>query len=133
MARPWGENAAVIRAVLKDLGPMTCSEVQKEAGLTRNSVTAVVSRIHRSGEAHITDYAYDDEGARRYPRAVYAWGAGKDAKKPKSNLSLDRSNNERLANNRIKTASVFNLGMTRAQCRQIRRVAIGGAGEQNQQ
>lgn len=133
MRRPWGSTAGAVRAALQDLGPMTRAEIQREVKIPRDGVSAVVSRLHAAGEIHITAYTYDDEIAARYPRAVYSWGAGKDAKKPKSNRNANGMRSQKVARTKIQTSSVFNLGLTRRQCRDMRRVVYGGADGQDQQ
>lgn len=133
MRRPWGATASAVRAMLQELGPMTRAEIQRELGLSRDRVSAVVSRLHTGGETHISTYTYDDEGAVRYPRAVYAWGPGQDAKKPKANKNAVGMRSQKVQRTRIQTSSVFNLGLTRRQCFEMRRVVIGGGGGQDQQ
>ena len=133
MRRPWGSTANAVRAALRDLGPLTRAEVQRELALPRDHVSAVVSRLHAAGDVHIQTYTHDDEGCKRYPRAVYAWGAGVDAKKPKVDRNAVGMRSQKVTRVRIQTSSVFNLGLTRRQCRDMRRVVIGGGGGQDQQ
>lgn len=133
MRRPWGATANAVRAMLQELGPMTRAEIQRELGIPRDRVSAVVSRIHAAGETHVSAYTYDDESAVRYPRAVYSWGPGKDVKKPKVDRNAVGMRSQKVQRTRIQTSSVFNLGLTRRQCFEMRRVVIGGAGGQDQQ
>lgn len=133
MRRPWGSTKAAVVAALAELGPLTRIEVCREVGLGREFVSAVLSRLHRSGEAHVAGYVFDDESGRRYPRAQYAIGPGKDAKRPPRKAAEVNVRSQRATRARIQTSSVFNLGLTRAQCRELKRVAVGGAGGQDQQ
>lgn len=133
MRRPWGATANAVRAMLQELGPMTRAEIQRELGIPRDRVSAVVSRLHAAGETHISEYTHDDENAVRYPRAVYSWGPGKDVKKPKVDRNAVGMRSQKVQRTRIQTSSVFNLGLTRRQCFEMRRVVIGGAGGQDQQ
>lgn len=133
MRRPWGATANAVRAMLQELGPMTMSEIQRELGISRDRVSAVVSRIHASGQTHVQAYTFDDESGKRYPRAVYAWGPGTDVKKPKANKNAVGMRSQKVQRTRIQTSSVFNLGLTRRQCFEMRRVVIGGGGGQDQQ
>lgn len=128
MRRPFGSTANAIRALLRDFGPMTRIELQREVGIPRDRVSAVVSRIHTRGEIHIQSYTYDDESGRRYPRAIYAWGPGENAAKPKADKKEVGRRSKRVTRTRIMTSSVFNLGLTRQQCRDLRRVVIGDRG-----
>lgn len=131
--KPWGSTANAVRTMLKDLGPMTRVEIQRELGIPRDRVSAVVSRLHSAGETHVSAYTYDDEVGHRYPRAVYAWGAGKDAKKPTPNKNEVGMRSQKVVRARIMTSSVFNLGLTRRQCWDMRRSVSGGRNGQDQQ
>jgi len=133
MRRPWGATSSAVRATLQSLGPMTMADICREIGVGRDGVSAVVSRMKAAGEVYIQEYTHDDESGRRYPRAVYAFGEGKDARKPRANKNAVGMRAQKVARTRIQTSSVFNLGMTRRQCLEKRRVVIGGRGGQNQQ
>lgn len=133
MRRPWGSTKAAVIAALSELGPLTRTEICRELGLDRELVSSVISRVHLAGGLHIAGYVMDDEAARRYPRAQYAVGPGRDAKRPVSKKSRVSQASQKTRRTRIQTSSVFNLGLTRAQCWERRRVAIGGGDGQDQQ
>lgn len=133
MRRPWGATASAVRAALEGLGPMTMAEICREIGVGRDGVSAVVSRLHAAGEVHVKDYTYDDESGRRYPRAVYALGAGSDARRPRRNKNAVGMRSQKLARARIMNSSVFNLALTRKQCWDMRKAASEVGGGQDQQ
>lgn len=124
MRRPYGSTKAAVIAALGELGPLTRIEVCRELGLGREFVSGVVSRLHRIGLVHISGYVLDDERGKRYPRAQYALGPGRDAKKPAESASKCSSRSQKVRRIRIQTSSVFNLGLTRAQCWERKRVAV---------
>lgn len=101
-----------ILQALKDFGPMTRSEVLAYLKLDRNNYGATLTRLCATDRAHISHYVNEAESQRPYPRAVYAYGPGKDAPKPKpkSRNQIVRENYAKRMN-RVRMASVFNLGM----------------------
>jgi hypothetical protein len=119
----WGDLAERILQAINELGPMTraelCAHLQQDAG----SVSSVVARLRketplRPQRLHIGGWVYDQEGQRAYPRAQYALGAQPDKKlNRKLSKSKQRSAHQTMVLVRMKTASVFNLGMTRDQLR----------------
>lgn len=124
MSTPFGDTVRDILSLLQEIGPMTRDEICKELNKTGNQISGVITRLSRSSprhekRLHIHGWVMDAEGARRYPRAIYAYGNGKDAKKPKSS----RKEVARRANEKTRmiytTNSVFNLGMTRRQFRAL--------------
>jgi hypothetical protein len=112
---------------------MTMADICREIGVGRDGVSAVVSRMKAAGEIHIQEYTYDDESGRRYPRAVYAWGPRADAKKPRANKNAVGMRAQKVAHKRIQTSSVFNLALTRRQCRAMRRAASEASSGKDQQ
>ena len=122
----WGETTARILNLLATQGPMTRAELQQATGLERMYLSAVVTRLNREGaktpkRIHIQGYVHDHEGKRKYPRAVYALGNAPDAKKPKSNPREIKRQYLARMKAKHKMNSVFNLGLTNEQVRQIRR------------
>ena len=114
----YGQIVSQIIQAIQDYGPMTRTEMCDHLGLTRESVSAVVTRMTRTGpetpkRLYIKSYVYDQEGQRRYPRAVYDLGDKPDARRPKA----DTFNNRKRYREKIKmlrTAnSVFNLALPR--------------------
>ena len=105
---------------LKEIGPMTRTEICDAIEMDRMSVSAVITRMNRElptkpKRVYILKYIETHEDAKRYPRAVYALGNREDAKKP----PRDRKENRRryikkIVATRIQN-SVFNLGITRKQ------------------
>lgn len=116
--RAWGQTVADILRVLEECGPMSCAELCAHMNIDRRDGSAVVTRMakataKRPKRIHVVNYAYDMEGQRRYPRAVYAVGDAPDACRPKS----DPRETKRRYNAKVRglhTANfVFNLGLPR--------------------
>ena len=97
--KPYGSTVARITQLLEQYGPMTRNEICNHLDVNRMNISAVISRMIRPGvdtprRLHISGYTHDGEGARRYPRAIYAIGDLPDAKK------LNRQENRRDARKR---------------------------------
>ena len=125
MKSKYGEVVQRITALLQEFGPMTRTDMCVELNLDRMNVSAVVTRMSRATETtpkrvYISHYIHNVEGARDYPRAVYALGDKEDAKKPKRDkqklLESKRRYNAKIR--KLNTMnSVFNLGLTRKEFR----------------
>lgn len=86
---PWGDVTQRMLDALAELGPMTRSELCRAVGADRRTCASVVSRLMRPRQrpvaprrVHICGWRDDEEGQRRYLRAVYALGDRPDARKP---------------------------------------------------
>ena len=117
-----GEVVEQLRSILTELGPMTTSEICQVLGMQKDEVSSVLARMKKKlpkceQRVHICGYTYDCEGARRYPRAIYAVGPGVNVPHPKP----DPKENKRRynANKTKKVNSVWMLGMTRTARREI--------------
>jgi DNA-binding transcriptional regulator LsrR (DeoR family) len=123
MGKPPGPIVLGILAVLEADGPMTRSELVQALGMTRNKVSAVLSRMNnmRPKRVYITHYQMDsDAGGRNYPRASYALGDRPDAKKVKTTAAQNSANYRENLKGRL--TSVFDLAISpreRARCKQI--------------
>jgi hypothetical protein len=102
---------------------MTRAELCTHLSWDPESLSSVLTRLKKETpkhpkRIHISGWVYDHEGARQYPRAQYALGDLPD-KEHKRRVSLRQihRNNEAARVNRMRTASVFHLGMTRDQLR----------------
>ena len=118
--RAWGSTVAAVTKLLDEYGEMTRAEMEVEIGIPHRQLSGVITRMRRGGPKsqrllHITRYVQDAEGARRYPRAVYALGDKPDAKKPKSDHKEVRRRYD--ANKRAKVAAInmSSAGWTRRQ------------------
>lgn len=116
--RAHGQTVIEILHLLEELGPMTRIEMCDHLGLDRHTVSSIVSRMAKESprkpkRIHIKGYAYDHEGQRRYPRAIYALGNAPDARRPKA----DPKGAKRRYNAKVKALNtanfVFNLGIPR--------------------
>lgn len=124
----YGETTKAILKGLAELGPMTRAEVLVCVGVDRNSVSAILSRLHKDTprigkQIYITGWVYDAEGMRRYPRAIYDLGSKPDAKKPKSSEIENRRRYERKRHAMYAMNSVFNMAKSRDTLRAERRAA----------
>ena len=91
---PRGAVVKSMLAALEEVGPMTACELCEYIGTTHSKSARVLSGLTRASvrrpkRVHIKSYVFDAEGARRYPRAVYAIGDLPDTKKPKSSDSTN--------------------------------------------
>ena len=105
----------VVSKALQEVGPMTLAEMVDYTGLSKQSASralcGLVTTLPRIPKrAHITQWVYDHEGQKRYPRAVYAWGNYPDAAKPERDIRETQKRHR--AKKRLLSAvnSVFNLG-----------------------
>lgn len=116
--KEWGTVTERILAALEEVGPMTNAEICSHLQLDKCAVGAVVSRLSKASvrkpkRIYITHYVHDSEGARRYPRGVYALGDQPDARKPKSSTKEIKARYWAKKKLRMKANSVFHLGMSR--------------------
>ena len=126
--RDWGSVTVKITNAFAENGEMTRQEVCNAIGLDRMYVSAVLTRMNRAGKTlpkriYVVRYVYDEEGARRYPRAVYALGDKPDVKKPKSDVAENRRRYRENLRKRMTGNNVFNLGLTRRQYLALRKAA----------
>mgnify|MGYP000013396763 CR=1 FL=1 len=124
----YGETTKAILKGLAELGPMTRSEIQQSVGVDKESIAAIVSRLHKDTprvgkQIYVTGWVYDAEGQRRYPRAIYALGSRPDAKKPKASTLENRRRYDRNRHALFSMNSVFNMGKSRDTLRAERRAA----------
>lgn len=107
-----------ILKILKENGPMTRAELCKHLQQHDQHISSVVARMRRGSKTipkrlHISNYVYDDEGARRYPRAVYALGNYPCAKSPGPQKKLNKKRYDEARRAKFAMNSVFNLGLPR--------------------
>lgn len=124
----YGVRVQAIRMALEQYGPQSRAELEHSAGIRKDLIAAIVSRMNkitpRAGkQIYICRYVYDAEGARRYPRAVYALGAGNDVPKPKPSQLENRRRYDAKRLGLYRMNSVFNLGKSRDQIRAERKAA----------
>lgn len=107
----------VVRAVTAHLQvcqEATAMDIAQQHGIDRYVVLEALRRMARPTKdgqkrAHVVRYVYDQEGARPYPRAVYALGDGIDAPRPKPDKKAIKSAYYRRCEAKAKCNSVFNL------------------------
>lgn len=118
MKRAWGATVADILAVLNELGEATPVEIAESLGLDRMQISSIMTRLRKPGPVspkriYVVRYIHDHDGARRYPRPVYAIGDLEDAKRPKPDVKANKRRYTQGLRKRMTTNSVFNLGLTR--------------------
>lgn len=101
---------------LRDYGPMTRVDLEELLGLTKAQTSRLMECIIYESKrlpqrAHIKAYVYDQEGQKRYPRALYAFGPGVNAAKPKRDQQAVQKRSRAKKKRLIATNSVFNLAM----------------------
>lgn len=124
----YGVRTQAILMALEQYGNQSRAELEVSAGIKKELIAAIVSRMNkrlpRAGkQIHVSHYVYDAEGARRYPRAVYALGDGIDAKKPKASPLENRRRYDAKKKGMYRMNSVFNMGKSRDQIRAEMRIS----------
>jgi len=97
-----------ILTLLQELGPMTARELAEQ--LKIKHVNQIAAALQGCDHYHISGYRRDEDGGRLYPRALYAYGPGKEAKKPPK-LSRQEYNKRSKAKMRTTVSSVWDLGI----------------------
>lgn len=123
------KRGLIVREILRMLeeeGPMTRSEICKRLGRPKDEVVSVVSRLNKrtpvaGRRIYVREYVYDMEGERTYPRAVYAIGDKPNAKRPESDKKEIKRRYWARSQLKLRANSVFNLGLSRAQLRAMRK------------
>jgi hypothetical protein len=107
-------NTQKILDALRDFGPMTRSELEQHMGLPRTALSGLTRgllkpRATMPKRIHITQWVYDQEGQKRYPRAVLALGNYPDAKPPVRDTKANQRRHRSKRRTLFATNSVFNL------------------------
>jgi len=107
-----------------EFGKITAQEFADYADIDRYAAHAVLNRMikrTKAGEkrAYIAGWVHSHDGARRYPRAVFALGDKPDNLRPKPNIGENRRRSEAKRNAKFRMNSVFNMGLNRHSIRQI--------------
>lgn len=123
------ERGAIVKEIMRMLdeeGPMTRAEICRRLGRPKDEIAAVVSRLNKRSPVagkriYVKEYVYDMEGERTYPRALYAIGDKPNAKRPESDKKKIKRRYWARAQLKLRANSVFNLGLSRAQLRAMRK------------
>jgi len=119
MTAAWGNTTDRILLLLRDEGPMTRLEIEECLGVDKHTSSSIVSRLCRivkRGECvgqrriHIARWVRTLEGEKDYIRAVYAFGHGEHARKPKADPLAVKRRYWARRSTRLKNVTVFNLG-----------------------
>jgi hypothetical protein len=121
-----GKNVIKALQAFQEFGRMTAQEFADIADITRYDAHAVLNRMSKrtmAGEKriHIADWVYAHDDARRYPRPVFALGDRLDKPRPKADIKANKRRHDAKKHKMHRMNSVFNMGMTRDQVREISR------------
>lgn len=109
-ATPDEHGTAVQRVLwhLMEGGPCSRDQLQQDAGVGDDSIGAILTRLRRQGRAHIAGWTREYRTV-----AVYAYGPGRDARKPAARAGHERARTYRRrqkARAFLGAPSVFHLG-----------------------
>lgn len=119
--RAWGNLTDLVLAALREHGPMTRIEIERELGIeNENHIGQIVGRICKpvvrgpevgKKRAHICGWTRHDDEGKRYTRPIYKAGHGKNSPKPPP-LDMNQVKREywKRRRDRLMQASVFRLG-----------------------
>lgn len=125
----WGNTTDRILLLLEER-PLTKHEICQRLGLTHDQVASVLTRLRKPSKAfgqriYICDYTRTVTNGKTYLRAVYALGAEPDEPRPRPYTSREKQNRSyHLTMMKLKTNSIFNLGKTRKELYEQRRVLL---------
>lgn len=124
-----GPNVIKALEALSEFGRMSAQEFADWAEISRYDAHAVLGRMSKRTKAgekriYVADWTHGHDGARRYPRPVYALGDQRDKPKPKADPAANRRRHEQSKHKMYRMNSVFNLAMTRDKIREIRKVTV---------
>jgi len=116
MSQRWiltkGSYADQILILLRDHGPMTATELADAVGTKPKNIRAILVTRRKTPDGarwHISEYRREEVHGRLYPRAVYKFGKGRNAKKPPP-LTQTEYNKRYRSRKRSCVTSVFDLG-----------------------
>lgn len=116
--RAWGNVADQVLLHLRDAGPSTAGELLTAITVNPGNLRQILHRLgeisKRGAQAgqrriHIKEWVSDAEGQRAYPRPVWAYGHGTNAKKPVPKTNR-QAQNDLYWRNKRRVNSVFQLG-----------------------
>ena len=114
----YGFHTQRILQLLAEEGPMSRAEICARLGVDKEISSAIVSRLNRAWpktpkRVYVCSYVYDQEGERRYPRAVFALGDLPDKPRPKADTLAVRARSREKVRKLRTHNFVFNLAMPR--------------------
>lgn len=110
-----GSVVEQILELLREVGPMTVMDIADTTGIDRYKIHAAMKRMTDPNvlggkRAYVKDYVYQADGARPYPRAVFALGNKPCKRRPKRDQKEVKRRYEQRRNTLLRNSSVFNLG-----------------------
>jgi len=117
-----GKHVIAALALLNECGELTAQEFADYVEIGRYDAHAVLRRMAKRTKAglkraYVVRYIMDHDGARDYPRPVYALGDQPDAAKPKADPKAVKRRYEQRVRQRNTANSVFNLARPRREYR----------------
>ena len=99
---------------LAEIGPMTTIELCQHIGTTKDKSGSIMGRLMKPSplkpkRVYIFGWTHDAEGARRYPRPIYAIGDKKDKPMPAKSHNENQRRYRKKISQRVN--SVFQLGI----------------------
>ena len=125
----WGNTTDRILLLLEER-PLTKHEICQRLGLKHDQVASVLPRLRKPSKAfgqriYICDYTRTVTNGKTYLRAVYALGAEHDVHKPRRYTHNENQNRSyHLTMMKLKTNRIFNLGKTRKELYEQRKVLL---------
>ena len=122
-----GEMVQLILQALKDYGPMTGAEIATAIGYGQRRTHGITQRLRKDltkkpKRIYVCGYVFDNEGQRKYPRAVFDLRNNPDVEKPKANQhKVAKDYRQR---KKVKVNSVWMLGLTNNEKRTSLKVSI---------
>ena len=110
--RGYGSTVLCVEILLQELGPLTKAQLLEEIGCHKDCIASVLTRMKRSKRIHVCGWSHEQEGARRYPRAIYKLGKGVNKQKPESDLKANKLRYTNKLKTMNRTNWVFNLGQS---------------------
>lgn len=112
-------HTANILALIAELGPQTRAEIGEALGLSKEKTSALLYKLSNPTptlpkRVHVSDYVYDNEGDRFYPRPVYDLGDKPDKQRTRKVRRSDVLANKRrhFVSASLRVSSVFDLGLS---------------------
>lgn len=111
-----GDVVKAVMRLLREQGAMTLQDLVRDTGVPKQTLHKVLRAMQRPTlrpvgpqRIYIHSYVFDQEGQKRYPRAMFALGAYADAPRPVSDekATQKRYRDKRRAHTTMN--SVFNL------------------------
>ena len=124
-----GQHVASVMQALQEFGKITAQELSDYADISLQDAHAVLNRMKKPNKTgpkrvYISEWVYQHDNLRRYPRAVFMLGTEHNKLRPKPDLRLNRRRSEANRNTPLRMNNVFNMALSREKIREIRKSII---------